>query len=402
MGTRQHAAARIDDGVRPFRIAVEQDVLDDLQRRLERTRWPSSADADGDDLASTWKAGISHTYLRELVDYWRTRFDWRACEVALGRFAHHTIELQDTTVHFVLAAGRGRAPLPIVLTHGFPDSFARFLKLIPLLTDPPDPQDAFDVVVPSLPGYAFSTGPGPKSDLFHVADRWHDLMTALGYERYAAHGGDWGSTVTEHLARSHRDSVIGIHLTDVPFWHALRRPDDATHAERKYLDAIEEFQKSEGAYAMIQGSRPQSLSVGLNDSPAGLAAWLVQFFERWSDCDGDVERRFTKDELLTNVMLYWISRSVGTSFMPYYEVMNAGAPRWIAEAAKQWFGSTKRVPAGFALFPKDLSHPPKEFAERFFQVARWTEMPRGGHFAALEEPELLAEDIRAFFRPLRA
>jgi len=401
MRTTRHAAARIDDVVRPFRIAVDQDVLDDLALRLERTRWPSSATPDGDDLASTWKAGISHAYLRELVDYWRTTFDWRACERALARFAHHTIALQDTNVHFILAAGRGRAPLPIVLTHGFPDSFARFLKLIPLLTDPPDPDDAFDVVVPSLPGFAFSTGPGARSDLFHVADRWHDLMTALGYERYAAHGGDWGSTVTEHLARSHRDAVVGIHLTDVPFWHALRRPDDATHAERKYLDAIEEFQKSEGAYAMIQGSRPQSLSVGLNDSPAGLAAWLVQFFERWSDCDGDVERRFTKDELLTNVMLYWITRSIGTSFTPYYDVMNAGAPRWIAESAKQWFGSTKRVPAGFAMFPKDLSHPPREFAERFFQVARWTEMPRGGHFAAHEEPELLADDIRAFFRPLR-
>jgi pimeloyl-ACP methyl ester carboxylesterase len=395
-----HSTTRIDEVARPFRIAVPQDVLDDLKLRLERTRWPMVPSIP-EDIGSTWEAGSNHGYLYELVEYWRTTFDWRARENDIARFGHHTISLGDTTVHFIHAAGRGPAPLPIVLTHGFPDSFARFLKLIPLLTDPPDPRDAFDVVVPSLPGFAFSTGPSAKSDLFHVADRWHDLMTALGYDRYGAHGGDWGSTVTEHLARSHGDAVVGIHLTDVPFWHALRRPDDVTRAERKYLDAIDEFQKSEGAYAMIQGTRPESLSVGLSDSPAGLAAWLVDFFQRWSDCDGDVERRFTKDELLTNVMLYWVTRSIGTSFMPYYSVMHAGASRWIAEQVKEWVGSRKKVPAGFAMFPKDLSHPPKEWAARFFDVARWTEMPRGGHFAAHEEPELLAEDMRAFFRPLR-
>jgi pimeloyl-ACP methyl ester carboxylesterase len=396
----RHAAPRIDDVARRFRIAIGDDVLEDLNLRLERTRWPAIA-ATNDNLASTWSAGMNPAYLRELVDYWRTTFDWRARERELARFAHHTISLSDTKIHFIYAPGRGAAALPIVLTHGFPDSFARFLELIPLLTDPPDARDAFDVVVPSLPGFAFSDAPGPKSDLFHVADRWHELMTALGYDRYGAHGGDWGSTITEHLARSHGDAVVGIHLTDIPFWHALRRPHDATHAENKYLDAIEDFQKSEGAYALIQGTRPQSLAVGLNDSPAGLAAWLVDFFQRWSDCDGDVERRFTKDELLTHVMLYWITRSIGTSFEPYHAVMSAGAPRWIAEQVKQWVGKTKKVPAGFALFPKDLSQPPKEWAERFFDVARWTEMPRGGHFAALEEPELLANDIRAFFRPLR-
>jgi pimeloyl-ACP methyl ester carboxylesterase len=390
-------ATKIDEVARPFRIAVDEHVIADLKARLERTRWPASPEG----LATTWEAGTSHAYLRELVDYWRTTFDWRARERELARFAHHTISLGAGTVHFIHAAGRGPAPLPLVLTHGFPDSFARFLKLIPLLVEPPDPRDAFDVVVPSLPGFAFSSAPDANSDLFHVADRWHDLMTALGYQRYGAHGGDWGSTVTEHLARSHHDAVVGIHLTDVPFWHALRRPDATTHAERTYLDAIDEFQKSEGAYAMIQGSRPQSLSVALDDSPAGLAAWLVQFFERWSDCDGDVERRFTKDELLTNVMLYWVTHSIGTSFAPYHAVMSARAPRWIAEQVKQWVGATRKVPAGFAMFPKDLSHPPEEWAARFFHVTRWTKMPRGGHFAAHEEPELLAEDIRAFFRPLR-
>lgn len=399
MQATRRAAPKIDyDAIRPFRIAVDQAVLDDLQDRLARTRWP----VDTDDLAATWKAGTSHRYLRELVDYWRTDFDWRARERELARFAHQTITLHDTTIHFIHARGRGPTPLPLVLTHGFPDSFARFLKLIPLLTEPADERDAFDVVVPSLPGFAFSTAPTGKSDLFHVADRWHDLMTALGYARYGAHGGDWGSTITEHLARSYHHEVVGIHLTDVPFWHALRRPDDLTHAERKYLDTIGEFQQSEGAYALIQGTRPQSLSVGLNDSPAGLAAWLVQFFERWSDCEGNVENRFTKDELLTNVMLYWVTQSIGTSFLPYHSVTSAGAMRWIAEQVKQMVGAPKKVPAGFAMFPKDLSHPPKQWAERFFAVDRWTDMPCGGHFAAHEVPELLAADIREFFRPLRA
>jgi microsomal epoxide hydrolase len=227
------------------------------------------------------------------------------------------------------------------------------------------------------------------------------MSRELGYERFGAHGGDWGSTVTEHLARSHAASVVGIHLTDVPFWHAFQAPDDPSPAEAKLLAANQQFPMQEGAYAMIQGTRPQTLADGLNDSPAGLAAWIVEKFERWSDCDGDVERRFSKDELLTNVMIYWATETIGSSFLPYYDITHAGVARWIVEKAKDWLAST-RVPAGFALFPKDLTRPPREWAERFFDVKRWTEMPRGGHFAAMEEPELLANDLREFFRPLRA
>jgi pimeloyl-ACP methyl ester carboxylesterase len=234
-----------------------------------------------------------------------------------------------------------------------------------------------------------------------VGSLWHRLMTEeLGYERFGAHGGDWGSTITEHLARSHAGSVVGIHLTDVPFWHAFQKPGDPSPAEAKYLEGIEGYAMDEGGYAMIQGSRPQTLADGLNDSPAGLAAWIVEKFQRWSDCGGNIESKFTKDELLTNVMLYWATETIGSSFLPYYDLTHAGALRWMAEKAKELLGSSK-VPAGFAMFPKDLSHPPREWAERFFNVQRWTEMPRGGHFAAMEEPELLAEEIRAFFRPLR-
>ena len=225
------------------------------------------------------------------------------------------------------------------------------------------------------------------------------MTDELGYTRFAAHGGDWGSTITEHLARNHPRAIVGIHLTDVPFWHAFRKPRKRTAAEAEYFAQIDRFQAKEGAYAMIQGTRPHTLADGLNDSPAGLAAWMVDFFERWSDCDGVIENRFTKDELLTNIMLHW-SCTVADSYSLYFDIMHAGPARWLVEMVKQWIGA-KRVPAAFALFPRDLSSPPREWAERFFDVRRWTPMPRGGHFAALEEPELLADDIRAFFRPLR-
>jgi len=383
-----------------FEIEIPEATLADLRERLARTRLVPH------DGAADWDAGTSPAYLRQLVDYWRSEYDWRAQEARINRFAHFRAAVGGTTLHFIHERGRGPSPLPLVLTHGYPDLFLRFLKLIPLLTDPAahggDPGDAFHVVVPSLPGYAFSDKPDKGGATFHFGDLWHELMTSeLGYDRFGAHGGDWGSTVTEHLARSHAASVVGIHLTDVPFWHAFQKPGDPSPAEEKFLAGIEQFPMQEGAYAMIQGTRPRTLADGLNDSPAGLAAWTVEKFQRWSDCDGDVERRFTKDELLTNVVTTWATDTVESSFLPYYDLTHAGAMRWIVEKAKEWAGSSK-VPAGFAMFPKDLSHPPREWAERFFNVQRWTEMPKGGHFAAMEEPELLAEDIRAFFRPLRA
>src|SRR5262249_45052176 len=205
---------------------------------------------------------------------------------------------------------------------------------------------------------------------------------------------------TGDVARSHWSSMIGIHLTDVPFWHIFEKPKNLTTAERTYLDKNKRWQKESGAYAMIQGTRPRTAAVGLNDSPAGLAAWIVEKFHEWSDCDSNIERRYSKDELLTNVMIYWTTQTIESSFQPYHDVMNAGGVRWTAEAAKRWIGSSK-TPAGFAIFPRDISTPPREWAERFFNVTRWTEMPSGGHFAALEEPERLAEDLRAFYRPLR-
>jgi pimeloyl-ACP methyl ester carboxylesterase len=385
---------------RPFEIRVDAVVLTDLAVRLAATRLPPAQGPPG------WDAGASPAYLGELLEHWRRRYDWRAAEAELNRHEHFRAEVNGADIHFIHARGRGPRPLPLILTHGFPDSFTRFLKLIPLLTDPAahggDAADSFDVVVPSLPWCAFSEEKQHRGGLFIVNDTWNELMTrVLGYARYGAHGGDWGSTITEHIARSHAKSVIGIHLTDVPFWHSLRPPDDLQPGEREYIDAIQQFQMKEGAYALIQGRKPQTLADGLNDSPIGLAAWITEKFQRWSDCDGDLDSVYSRDEMLTNVMIYWVTASIGTAFAPYADVLNAGPPRWIAEAVKQKLGSHD-VPAGFALFPKDLSHPPRAWAERFFNVQRWSEMPRGGHFAAMEQPQALAEDLRAFFRPLRS
>ncbi|HEX3527579.1 MAG TPA: epoxide hydrolase [Thermoanaerobaculia bacterium] len=385
---------------RSFKVQVPQETLDDLQQRLAKTRWPDEIkDAE-------WDYGTNLAYLKTLVQYWQSKFDWAEQEEVINRFAHFRTEIDGFGLHFIHERGRGENPLPIILTHGFPDSFLRFAKIIPMLTDPAeyggDPADSFDVVVPSLPGYGFSDKPEKAGMLFRVADLWAALMTQrLGYERYGAHGGDWGTTVTEHLARSYSDSVVGIHLTDVPFSHLFEKPKDLSASEKKFIARSKKWQQEEGAYAMIQGTKPQSLGYGLNDSPAGLAAWIVEKFRSWSDCDGDIETRFTKDELLTNLTVYWATETINSSFRFYYDAMNAGAMTWIVEMVKKWVGSSK-VPTGFASFPRDLLPPPREWAERFFNIQRWTEMPRGGHWAAMEEPELLAEDLRAFFRPLRS
>ena len=304
-----------------FVVHVPQQTLDDLQARLARTRWADEIDAG-------WTLGTDGNELRALVDYWVGVFDWRRQEDAMNRFAHFRAELNGFNVHFIHERGVGDRPLPIVLTHGYPDSFLRFAKIIPMLTHPEahgaDPADAFDVVVPSLPGFAFSDKPTKPGAIFRVGDLWHTLMTdVLGYERFAAHGGDWGSTVTEQLARSHARSVVGVHLTDVPFWHLFQKPTDLSRDEQRYIDATTKWQQKEGAYALIQGTRPYTLARGLNDSPAGLASWIVDKFHAWSDCDGDVENAFTKDELLTNVTLYWVTETIGSSFLPYYDFVNA-------------------------------------------------------------------------------
>jgi pimeloyl-ACP methyl ester carboxylesterase len=339
-----------NERILPFRIEIAQEVISDLRERLKNTRFSSQTEG------TNWSLGTNTDFLTELVRYWHDTYDWRTHETALNRFAHFKTEVDDIGLHFIHERGKGPNPFPILLTHGYPDSFYRFAKVIPMLTDPVSfggrPEDSFDVVVPDLPGYGFSDKPSKTGTLFHVNDLWARLMKErLGYERFGAHGGDWGSTITEQLARSHADSVVAIHLTDVPFGHIFQKPDDPSPAETKYFRNNEKWMQREGAYAAIQSTKPQSLAHALNDSPAGLAGWIVEKFRSWS-------------------------------------------------GIKKWTGSSS-VPAAFALFPKDISQPPREWADRFFNVQRWTEMARGGHFAAMEEPELFTEDIRTWFRTFR-
>ncbi len=379
-----------------FEIDVPQATLDDLAARLAQTRWPAEVTGTG------WDYGTNRAYLQELAAYWRDGFDWRAQEAAINRFAHFRTEVDGFGIHFIHEQGKGPDPIPIVLTHGWPDSFYRMQKIIPMLTDPvahgSNPADSFDVIVPSLPGYGFSDKPTERGmTASRVAGLWARLMTeGLGYHRFAAHGGDIGSSVTQELALSYPELLIGIHLTDVPYLNLVRAAGnmtDLSNAEQAYFAAGQAWGQQEGAYAMVQATKPLTLAYGLNDSPIGLAAWIVEKFRAWSDCDGDVERRFSRDELLTNLMVYWVTETIGSSFLIYYE--------WMHHPPTMNAGERAHVPAAFAMFPKDIVPAPREFAERFFQVERWTEMPRGGHFAAMEEPELLMDDIRATFRPWR-
>jgi len=342
--------------VQPFDVSVPQETLDDLRERLGRTRFPDEVSGAG------WDYGANLAYLRELCDYWRDGFDWRVQEKIINSFAHFRAEIDGFGVHFIHERGKGSNPLPIILTHGWPDSFFRMLKLRPLLTDPEghcgDPADSFDVVVPSLPGYGFSDRPTERGMTNpRVADLWERLMTEeLGYERFVAHGGDIGSGVTHQLALDRPGPLVGIHLTDVPFLNLAGSVEDApdlSESERSYMERGRTWGQEEAGYVAIQSTRPQTLAYGLNDSPAGLAAWIVEKFRAWSDCDGDVEKRFTKDELLTNLTIYWTTQTIHSSMRIYYENLHNPLP---ANA-----GARVEVPTGFAIFPKDLVTAPREW-----------------------------------------
>jgi len=381
--------------VTPFQVSLSDETLADLARRLDHTRWPDSVPSTG------WTYGADLDFLRRLVSYWKTGFDWRRQERVLNRFHHFKADAEGLDLHFVHERGAGETPLPLILTHGWPGSFVEFQKVLPLLTDPGahggDPADAFDVVVPSMPGYGFSAGlsvPGITNQ--KIADLWARLMTGLGYARFGAQGGDWGAGVATWLARRHPDRVLGIHLNYIPGSYRPHLDDGArplSSAERRFLADQDAWVATEGAYGQVQATTPQTLAYGLNDSPAGLAAWIAEKFYRWGDCGGDIESRFTLDELLTNITIYWATETIHSSCRLYYE----------SRSTPLSFGPGERltVPCAVARFPKEMPSPPREWVERCYRVTRWTEMPRGGHFAAMEEPALLAEDIRAFFRPLR-
>jgi microsomal epoxide hydrolase len=379
---------------RPFALHVEDAALADLRARLERARWP-----DEPPLAP-WSTGTSVAYLRGLVDYWRNGFDWRAQEAKLNAFRQFTVPLDGIEVHFIHEAGRGPAPLPLVLSHGWPGSVVEFGRLLPMLTDPArfgaDPADAFTVVAPSLPGYTLSFRPGQRRfAVEEIAATFAALMTdVLGYRRFGAQGGDWGAFVSSCLGLRHPERVLGIHLNLLAVRRDPKMVANPTPEEAVFLGELAEWLREETGYQWIQGTRPQTLAFALADSPVGLAAWIVEKFRAWTDCGGDPERALSRDEMLANISLYWFTGAIGASFWPYYARMHGPWP--IPE------GATVDVPTGYAAFPREILRPPRSLAARTYtDLRRWTVMPRGGHFAALEQPEALAQEIRAFFRPLR-
>lgn len=376
-----------------FTIQIDDDVLSDLQKRLQRTRWPDEIPGAG------WDYGTNLDYLKQLVAYWRDAYDWRTQEQLLNSFPQFQATIDGFGLHFIHVKGKGPRPMPLLISHGWPGSFFEMYKIIGPLTDPVSyggsEQDAFDVVVPSLPGYGFSERPDERGmNVARIAELFMRLMrNELGYQRFGAQGGDWGSAITSRLGYAYPQHLIGIHLNMIPSWVARQESDslgDCPEVQQWHAQQ-QHYQQDEGAYSRIQGTRPQTLAYGLNDSPAGLAGWIVEKFRAWSDCQGDVERAFSKDELLTNIMIYWVTETINSSIRLYYEATHTQGDT---------LGHVD-VPTGVAAFPHEIVVPVRSIAERTYNIQRWSVMQAGGHFAALEQPRALVHEIRAFFKPLR-
>ncbi|HUP51890.1 MAG TPA: epoxide hydrolase [Longimicrobiales bacterium] len=381
------------DEVRPFTIAVPDSVLTDLRARLSRVRLP-------DQIPGTaWAYGTNRAYLEELLGYWRDDFDWRAQERRLNGFDHFRTAIDGVDLHFIHQRSEHPDAVPLLMIHGWPGSFVEFAGVVGPLTDPAghggEPSDAFHLVAPSLPGFGFSGKPAePGWSPERMADVLAALMERLGYDRYGVQGGDWGGIIGRSLAGNYPEHVIGLHSNFVlggppPGADPNEGVTPAELALRR--ERVEAFAEGSG-YQEIQGTKPQTLGYGLNDSPAGLAAWIVEKFHGWSDHSGDVEEAFTKDELLTDITLYWVTETITSSTRIYYEWRHEPATRPVQYV---------EVPTAGAIFPKEIYFTPRAWAEAGYNIVRWTVMPRGGHFAALEEPELLVDDIRAFYRELR-
>jgi pimeloyl-ACP methyl ester carboxylesterase len=388
------------DRIEPFKIAVPDATLTDLKDRLARTRWPDQIDG------AEWEYGVPLAYMKDLVSYWQTKFDWREQEKKLNAFDQFKTRIDGLDIHFIHVKSKEKNALPLVVVHGWPGSFVEFHKIIGPLTDPVahggKAEDAFHVVCPSLPGFGFSSKPAERGwSSQRMAEVIAKLMARLGYDRYGAQGGDWGSGVTRWLAGSDGGHCIGGHSNFSP---ASQPMDDPMRGvSQKEMERFQQRRKEltdHYAYAAIQGTRPLTLGYGLNDSPAGLCAWIIDKFWAWSDHGGKLDNSFTRDELLANVMIYWVTETMPSSTRIYFESShNLARPKSMTPF--QTIG--KPAPMGFALFPKEINVPPRAWVERSVgkQLIHWTEMPRGGHFAALEQPLLLVDDVRAFFRKVR-
>ena len=374
-----------------FEIRIDDSVLDDLRNRLALTRLPDQIDGTG------WEYGIPEDYLRDLVEYWRDTYDWRAQEERLNELAHFRTWIDGQSIHFIHARSAHADAFPVLLMHGWPGSVVEFLDVIPRLTDPEahdgSAADAFHVIAPSLPGYGFSEptrtrGWGPS----RVAAAFTELMDRLGYTRYGAQGGDWGAQVATRIGALDPRHCVGIHL-NMPLADRPDEPEPLSDAEQADLAVIAHFRREESGYAQEQGTKPQTLGVALNDSPAGLLAWIVEKFRTWSDCDGHPENAFTRDQMITNVMTYWVTQTITSSMRLYWERLHGDAQ----EQEHEFVG----VPTGVARYPKEPLRIPRPWVERRYNVTHWADMPRGGHFAAMEQPALFVDDLRIFFRTVR-
>ena len=381
--------------ITPFRCDVPESVIADLRARLAATRFPDQLDGAG------WDYGSERSYVRDLCAYWRDRFDWRAAEARFNSFPQFVTEIAGERVHFYHVRSPEPDALPLIVTHGYPGSVAEFLDVLGPLSDPVrhggDRADAFHVIAPSIPGYGFS-GPTRQRgfDMGKVAEVNIRLMEMLGYDRYVAQGGDWGAGISTAMAFKAPERLIALHVNLISGRPA--NPADPlaglSEEERAQLEWKRTYDANESGYQLIQATKPQSLAYGLTDSPAGLAAWIVEKFRTWSDCGGDVERAFTKDQLLENIMLYWVTGTINSAMRLYYESMGPG------RASAMGVGRVE-TPTAHARYPAEIRPTPRAWAEQIYNIVRWTRMPKGGHFAALEQPQLFMNDLREFCRDFR-
>ncbi|UUW08773.1 epoxide hydrolase [Flavobacterium plurextorum] len=374
--------------IKPFKVNIPQDILDDLNARLDMTRWPDEINE------SHWTYGTDLSYMKELTNYWQNKFDWRKIENEINSYPNFIADIDGMQIHYIHVKGKSKKSIPLIMTHGWPGSFLEMMKIMPMLTENPD--WSFDLVIPSIPGFGFSSKvnkEGCNSEF--VADIWQKLMINLGYEKFGVQGGDIGSGISSWLSLKYPSNIIGLHLNYISGSYKPYLKDGEILSDEmiEFKKNSSEWSSKYGAYAYLHSTKPLTAAYGLNDSPAGLCAWIIEKFNDWSDNDGNIENTFTKDELLSNVTLYWVTQTIHSSMRIYNE--NSKKP--LAFKRNEFIG----VPVGFAHFPKELPTPPRAYIEKSFNITHWTDMKAGGHFAAAEQPELLSKDIIDFFSHLK-
>jgi len=375
--------------IKEFRVHIDSTAINDLKARISNARWPDEIQNSG------WQYGTSLSYLKDLANYWQHSFDWKNVESEINSYPNFIADIDGFKIHFLHIKGKSKRSIPLIITHGWPGSFLEMLKVISLLTE--DPGISFDVVIPSIPGFGFSDKANkPGCNLWLVGELWYRLMTELGYKKFIAQGGDFGAGVSTALALKHPEAMVGLHLNYIPgsYLPYQSSTDPFTKEEISFQKSADEWYQNHGAYAHQHRTKPLTLSYALNDSPVGLCAWIVEKFHGWSDCDGDVESVFTKDELLANVSLYWFTETIHSSMRLYNE--NSKVPLHLTK------NDFINIPVGIARFHKEEPFPPRKFIERGYNVQHWTNFSKGGHFAAMEQPDLFANDIIEFAKKVSA